>query len=153
MSLLRSVEHFHTLYNIWRHPQAGRSDIIAFQNRKLRSLISHAYANVTHYRELLVRSGVKPDDIQTVDDLQFISPTSKDDLRMRSLGETISSGADPSKLVSLMTSGSSGKPFTIRRSALEEHLINMFRLRALHQVGVRISDRIARVRETPLGVL
>lgn len=149
----QGFEHCHTLYNIWRHPLASRSDIVAFQNRKLRSLVSQAYVNVRHYRELLARAGIEPEDIETVDDLQLIPLTSKDDLRIRPMQETLSTGADASKLVALMTSGSSGKPFTICRSALEEHLINMFRLRALHQVGVRMSDRIARVRETPLGVL
>lgn len=144
-------EHFHTLYGMWRHPITNRSDLVGFQNRKLSNIIAYAHANVTHYRELFRRTGVRPEDIRGVENLSLIPLTSKDDLRMRPLRETLSAGANPRNLVSLMTSGSSGKPFTIRRSALEEHLINIFRFRAIKQVGGRISDHIAHIGETPLG--
>ncbi len=151
MNLPLNFEHFHTLYRLWRHPLASRDDLILFQNRKLRFLVAHAYANVSYYRELFDRAGLKPEEIQTVEDLRLISLTSKDDLRMRPLREILAAGVNPRKLVSLKTSGSSGKPFTILRSPLEEHLINMFRIRARGQIGVRISDRIACVHEEPLG--
>ncbi|MGH7802523.1 MAG: phenylacetate--CoA ligase family protein [Thermodesulfobacteriota bacterium] len=151
MNLPLNFERFHTLYRLWRHPLASRDDLILFQNRKLRHLVANAYANVTHYREIFDGAGLKPEDIQTVEDLHLIPLTSKDDLRMRPVEETLTKGVDPRKLVSLKTSGSSGKPFTILLSTLEEHLINMFRIRARGQIGVRISDRIACVHEEPLG--
>ncbi len=49
-----------------------------------------------------------------------------------------------------MTSGSSGKPFTIYRSPREEHLLNLFRLRACAEAGLRTFDRIARFSQLPL---
>lgn len=151
MNLFPVSEHLHTLYKMWRHPLPSRPELIVFQNQKLRRLVAHAYANVTHYRELFDDASIEPKDIQTVENLHLIPLTSKDDLRTRPLEETLGRGVDPSKLVALKTSGSSGKPFTIRRSPLEEHLINMFRIRARHRAGVRVSDRIARIREMPLG--
>lgn len=136
---------------LWQNPKRNRSDIIAFQNRKLRRIIAHTYANVVHYRELFDQVGLTPNSIRSVEDLQLIPLTAKSDLRVRPLEEILSAGIKPHKLVRLKTSGSSGQPFTIRRTPLEEHLINMFRIRACRQFGVRISDRITYVREKWLG--
>ncbi len=151
MHLTPRLEHPHTFWCLWRHPTASRDELIEFQDKKLRKLIAHAYTNVTHYRELFHRAGLKPEEIQSVKDLRLIPVTSKDDLRMRPFAEVLAKDANPCKLVSLKTSGSSGKPFTVRRSQFEEHLLNMFRIRARAQIGVRIFDRIAQVIEPPLG--
>ena len=44
-----------------------------------------------------------------------------------------------------MTSGSSGEPFSIRRTWLETRLLQLFRLRALHDFGLRPTDKVATV--------
>jgi phenylacetate-CoA ligase len=74
----------------------------------------------------------------------------KNDLRCRPLAETLVDRADPRCLVRHTTSGSSGKPFTIYRSPREEHLLNLFRLRACAGAGLRTFDRIARISQLPL---
>jgi phenylacetate-CoA ligase len=151
MSLLAGREALDTLQGLWRHPRGRREALVAFQDRKLAALIAHAYAHVAHYRELLDGAGLRPDDIRSVADLRHVPVTTKDDLRRRPLADTLRAGADPARLVALLTSGSSGQPFTVRRAAWEEHLTNMFRLRACYQVGLRPFDRVAKLRETPLG--
>ena len=138
-------ELLHTLGKLWKHPRAGRKDIVAFQNRKLRHLIRHAYENVSYYRGLFDRAGIKPADIRTVDDLSIVPITEKKDLRACATEDILARGTDPDRLAVLITSGSSGSPFAVRRGRFEDDVINMFGIRALRQYGLRIRDRTAKV--------
>ena len=51
------------------------------QDERLKAQIKHVYDNVPHYRQLMDEKGVKPEDIQGVDDLHKLPFTSKADLR------------------------------------------------------------------------
>jgi phenylacetate-CoA ligase len=51
------------------------------QTERLVSTVSHAYANVPYYREMMDKKGVKPGDVRTLDDLGKLPFLSKDDLR------------------------------------------------------------------------
>ena len=51
------------------------------QNHRLRSTIARVAANVPFYRQKFDEAGVNPLDVQTIDDLQHLPFTSKDDLR------------------------------------------------------------------------
>ena len=51
------------------------------QSERLKAQIRHVYANVPHYRKLMDEKGVKPEDIQGVDDLWKLPFSSKADLR------------------------------------------------------------------------
>lgn len=134
-----------TFCRLWRHPNVSRDELIAFQQQKLRVLVEHAYANVPYYRELFDRIGLRPEDIRQVEDLHAVPITSSKDLRILPAEEISARGVNINKLIIHNTSGSSGQPFTVRREYWEEHLLNMFRIRAMRQLGVRISDRIARI--------
>lgn len=136
----RVFEHLHTFIQLWKHPRADRKSIVRFQNRKLRSIISYAYKNLPYYRQLFDRYGISPDDIKTVDDISIIPITSSQDFRNRPVEETISQEAKLHRMVQRHTSGSTGRPFTIRRTPLEDHLINSFRIRSHRRFGVRIKD-------------
>jgi phenylacetate-CoA ligase len=134
------------MYSLPRHPHVEREEIVAFQNRQLRRLISHAYKNVPYYRKLFDRIGLKPNDIQSVSDLSAIPVTSKKDLQSLPAEELVArGGVNPNNLIARRTSGSSGMPFTIRRTWLEERLLSMFWLRTMHYYRLRITDRIASV--------
>jgi len=134
-----------TLHSLWLHPRAGRRDISAFQNKKLRYLIRHAYKNVVYYRRLLDEAGIDPQSILAAEDLLRIPITQKSDLRANPLEEILARGARPERLVCRITSGSSGCPFVVRRTWPEEHIINMFRVRAEQQYGMRLLDKTALV--------
>ena len=144
--IFTTAEHLHTLGRIWQHPHKTRESIIDFQIRKLRSIISHAYHTVAYYRQLFDSSGIKPENIRTVEDLSLIPITSSQEYRIRPEAKTLSRKFEPHRMVCRATSGSSGRPFKIRRSYVEEHLMNFFRIRALQQFGVRRADKTAQVR-------
>jgi phenylacetate-CoA ligase len=133
------------LYSLLRHAHVAREEIVAFQNKQLRCLITHAHKNVPYYRRLFDQNGIKPKDIQTVADLAIIPITSKKDLQLLPSEEVVAHGVNPERLISRRTSGSSGEPFTIRRAWLEERLLGLFRLRAMYYLGQRPTDKVARI--------
>ncbi|OPX36338.1 MAG: hypothetical protein B1H11_07630 [Desulfobacteraceae bacterium 4484_190.1] len=140
------TEHLHTFSRILKHPGKDRDQIIAFRNRKLRSVVRYAYNNVGYYRNLFNKAGIKPEDIRTAEDLSILPITSSQDYRIRQQHEIVSREIRMAKTVQRATSGATGRPFIIRRSPLEDHLMNMFRIRAFQQFGIRISDKLAHIR-------
>ena len=60
---------------------ASRDAIGALQLERLRWSVSHAYANVPHYRARFEAAGVPPDDLRQLDDLRRFPFTTKADLR------------------------------------------------------------------------
>lgn len=139
------ISHFSTLRSLLHYRSLTRDDIVAFQNRRLRVLVAHAYENVPYYRRLFDRTRLKPRDIRTVADLSAIPITSKKDLQGLPAEEVVARGVNPSKLVVRTTSGSTGEPFTVRRTRLEDRLLHGFRLRAWHDFGLRPMDRHATI--------
>ena len=128
------------LYSILRHPHVGRDQLVAFQNARVRRLADHAYRHVPYYRELFERHGVKPQDIQTVEDLRIIPITSRDELQALPAEHIVARGVNPQDLIWRDTSGASGKPLRIRRTWGEERLHGALRLRALRMLGLRLHD-------------
>jgi len=51
------------------------------QSERLRDTVRRVYENVKPYRRKMEQAGVKPDDIRSIDDLQKLPFTTKDDLR------------------------------------------------------------------------
>jgi phenylacetate-CoA ligase len=132
-------------YQVLRNPKLGRDNIVCFQNRQLRHLISHAYENVPYYRRLFDQNRIKPNDIQSVADLSIIPITSKKDLQSLPPEDLVAQGLNPKSLIAHRTSGSSGEPFTIRHGWLERRILFLFRLRAMLYHGQRSTDRVANI--------
>ncbi|MFC1884915.1 phenylacetate--CoA ligase family protein [Thermodesulfobacteriota bacterium] len=139
-------DHFVTIGALPFHSSSTRERIAAFQTRKLRRIIRHAYNHVTYYRRLFDFAGLKPEDIRSTDDLTLLPVTSCKDFREHPPQHTLTSGLSPKNLVCHSTSGSTSSPFTIYRTPVEEHLINMFRIRAMKYLGVKVSDRLGQLK-------
>lgn len=135
-----------TLYSMLRHPYVGRERLVAFQNKRLRRLIDHAYRHVPYYRRLFDRHGLKPEDIRSIEDLATVPITSRSDLQALPVEDVVAQAFNPGELITRSSSGSSGRPFMVRRTWLEERLHGAFRLRALRSLGLRASDKISYVR-------
>jgi phenylacetate-CoA ligase len=118
-----------------KHPRSTRGEIVEFQNRRLRSIVEHAYHRVPYYRRLFDSAGVLPRHIRTVADLSRIPVTSKSDLRALPLSDLVARGVDASTLIEHTTGGSTGEPFTIRRSWIEERILGELRRRTLRLYG------------------
>jgi len=60
---------------------ASRETIVAIQNEKIKKQVAHVYESVAYYRDLMDKAGVKPEDIQSIDDIEKLPFLSKSDLR------------------------------------------------------------------------
>jgi len=141
MPMIRTADILSTVWSVARHARASRDEIVAYQSAHLRRLVSHAYRSVPYYRALFDRHGVAPHHVRTVADLALIPVTTKRALQRAPAVEVVARGLDPDRLLVHSTSGSSGEPLSIRRTWLEERLGTAFRLRALRDLGLRVTDR------------
>ncbi|MBT6094523.1 MAG: phenylacetate--CoA ligase [Rhodospirillaceae bacterium] len=58
-----------------------RGDLQTLQLEKLKLMVAHAYANVDHYKAAWDSAGIKPGDLEHMEDFQRFPFTVKDDLR------------------------------------------------------------------------
>ncbi|HEY8259450.1 MAG TPA: hypothetical protein VIG08_17460 [Gemmatimonadales bacterium] len=130
---------------VQRHPRADRAQLQAFQDAKLRRLLSHAYENVPYYRKLFDRHRLHPRHIRGAVDLELIPITSKQELRDLPATDLVARGVSPVALLSVRTNGSTGEPFIIRRTRLEQGFHTLFRQRAYESFGLGLRGRIAAV--------
>ncbi|MEO8577573.1 MAG: hypothetical protein ABI556_12765 [Gemmatimonadales bacterium] len=126
-----------------RHSRASRSVVRNFQDRRVRQMVTHAYANVPYYRGVFDRAGVRPRQIRGAPDLYLIPVTTKGDLRAAPPGDLFACGVDPTKLITHITGGSTGEPFAIHRSWLEERTLGLIRRRTLHYYGANSRALVA----------
>jgi len=109
--------------------------VVEFQGRRLRRIVDHAYNRVPYYRRLFDKAGLLPRHIRNVADLERIPITSKADLRGLPLTDLVARGVNPSTLIEHTTGGSTGEPFTVRRSWIEERILGELRRRTLKLYG------------------
>ncbi len=143
--MIPQLRQLSALRALRRHPRVARDEILAFQNERLRWLIAHAYHEVPYYRRLFDLNGIKPGDIRTAADLAAVPITSKKDMQALPAEELVARGMDPTDLILHRTSGSSGEPFTIRRTWFDERLLTAFQIRALHSFGLSMTDKRAHI--------
>lgn len=130
---------------VWRHGRAPGAELRLWQDARLRRLVTHAYESVPFYRRLFDRHRLHPRHVRGVRDLEIIPFTDKAELRRQRPEDLLARGQDPAGLLTVRTSGSSGEPFTIRRTWLEDKLQYLIRLRALQGLGIRPRDLVAAV--------
>jgi phenylacetate-CoA ligase len=130
---------------VLRHARGSRAELEAYQDGAVRRLIAHAYARVPFYRELYQRAGVKAEHVRGVADLARLPLVTKDELRTRAVTEVLARGLDPDRLLSISTTGSTGRPIRIYNTWLEYRILHLFRLRAHRQFGRRVGDRIVEI--------
>ena len=89
----------------WWKPE----ELEELQNKRLRSLIRHAYENVPYYHRLFKELKLRPDDIKTKDDLHKLPVLTKETIR-KNLSELIARNIPKSQRIEAHSSGSTGEP-------------------------------------------
>ena len=84
------------------------SEIQAYQNERLRTLVRHAYENVPYYRERWKSLKISPDDIRSRDDLHKLPVLTKEEVRQNA-GKFVAQNTPRRELLSRHTSGTTGK--------------------------------------------
>jgi phenylacetate-CoA ligase len=90
----------------------SRDQLKDFQNRNLIQIVRHAYYKTRYYKELFNQSGIKIDEIVTVDDLQKLPILDKWVLKEHTR-QFIANPPGEKKCLKIYTSGTTGSPLTV----------------------------------------
>jgi phenylacetate-CoA ligase len=121
-------------------PAWSRGQLEDYQSRCLRRLVRHACERVPYYRDLFRRHGLDVQDVRSIRDLAHVPIAQRSEMQERPASDLVSAGCDPERLVAHRTSGSTGSPFTVRRTWFEEWLLRGLRLREQLLLGLRPTD-------------
>lgn len=113
----------------------SKSEMQAYRDGKLRSLIAHCYENVKYYRDIMDREKIKPSDIQSAADLVKLPPLTKDKVRAHR-SELMASNINQMKVSWAKTGGTTGEPMRICRNAESSAWANMCYERGLQWGGL-----------------
>lgn len=130
------------LHKLNRSQWQASSKIRNLQDVKFKNLIKHAYCNVSYYRKTFDDARIFPSHIQTIDDIQKIPITSRQDfLRYKATG-IISKRENIDNCVKYTTSGTTNNPLEIYFNKKEEALQIGLYLRMLFANGYKKNDRL-----------
>ena len=131
--------------------QAGawsRDQLQDYQSSRLRALARHAWKRVPFYRRQMESAGLHWSDVGGLESLARFPVMDRTAIRETPLGDLLAQGLDATALSVHHTSGTSGQPLAVRRTAFEERLLHMFRLRVMFGYGMRWRDRRVSVRSS-----
>ncbi|MBP2143810.1 phenylacetate-CoA ligase [Methanococcus voltae] len=118
-----------------------REGIKKIQISKLKETVKRAYENVPLYKEKFDKIGLKPEDIQTLDDLKKIPFTEKDDFRQNYPFRMF---AVPKKEIVRIhaSSGTTGKPTVVGYTRKDMNTWTDLVARMITQAGVTDEDTV-----------
>jgi phenylacetate-CoA ligase len=105
----------------------------------LRRLLRHAYQHTAYYREVMDERGLRPEDIETVDDIRKLPLLDRD--LVRSTMQSRMSGAPPFATIKKSTSGTTGEPVVVQYNPESRHWRDATRWRGYGWAGYRIGQR------------
>jgi phenylacetate-CoA ligase len=118
-------------------PYWSPSRLRRYQSARLRALVQHCWHSVPIYRRALEHAGVDPNRFRGLEDLATLPIMTRLELQRGDEAEITTRSLVPKKWVIHRTSGSSGTPLTIRRTAFEEWLVRAFLLQSKLRRGYR----------------
>jgi phenylacetate-CoA ligase len=127
----------------------GAKELETLQLMRLKSLITHAYENVSYYRKLFDSVGFAPRHLKRLSDLEAIPVTSRQTLQKVPYTEMVAHGVDPTRLRKSQTSGSTGVPLQVYKTRRESWARQLLTLRAFLHNGLRWNDRVLTISHSP----
>jgi phenylacetate-CoA ligase len=131
------------LFKLRRQQWLDFETLSELQQKKLTAIVNNAYHNVRFYRKVFDSEGIKPADINSIEDMRRIPITERQDLQVHPVGDITAESVDLQKCKKTLTSGSSGRPLTIYRTRPEDNLIDIVWARAFLENGANIWDKNA----------
>lgn len=145
----KSLEYLYHLYQlplVFLNQWKSSKRLVALQNRSLRRVVHHAYANVSYYRKLFDSIGLNPQDMASVKDIDKLPVLTKDIILANYPNNIVATNADLRKCSPRMTSGSSGKKLEVILDHKVAALYRLMQLRQLLDIGYKPWDRVAYIR-------
>jgi phenylacetate-CoA ligase len=126
------------------------TELVEYQNDKLRALIKHAYDNVPYYTELFDGLNLVPSDIHTTEDLAKLPILTKDIIRENvKNGKILAKNIPKNQIILNSSSGSTGEPlqYNITKDAYSFNIAA--NLRGWYWMGYRLGDSYAKLSQNP----
>ena len=117
-----------------------KEDILAWQNNQLHQLIEHAYLHTRYYREVMDASGLKPEDIKTVNDIKLLPVLKRETIHER-LEDLIPDNFDQFPHRSCATGGSTGQPMKFFCDENTWGFVTAMKIYSWKQTGYRYGDK------------
>lgn len=112
------------------------------QEKKLRELVFFAYHDVLYYRKLFEKLNLKPEDIQTIEDLQKLPVLTKEIIK-KNQKDFVPKDLNSQKYINASTGGSTGHPLQYKIS-IEDDLLDVVLFYVnCEQAGYRMGDKMA----------
>ena len=121
-----------------------REQIDDYQNEKLRLLLHHAYTNVPFYNELFKDLRLKPEDIQTKEDLLKLPIITKDMLKLNK-SKHLATNYKKKDLVFSSSSGSTAEPFQFYTTRDSASISRASAIRSWYWMGYQLGDKYVKV--------
>lgn len=118
---------------------ASRDEITDLQLNRMKKSLSHAYNNVTHYKNAFDEAGIHPDDLTSLDDLARFPFTVKQDLRDN---YPFGMFAVPREQINRIhaSSGTTGQPTVVGYTTNDLAMWNQVVSRSMRAAGLRRGD-------------
>ncbi|MFX1486021.1 MAG: phenylacetate--CoA ligase family protein [Promethearchaeota archaeon] len=126
-----------------KNPYKKMDELEKLQLKELKKEVHIAYENTEYYHRLFDSLGLKPDDINTKEDLRKLPLTKKSTLRYNNM---ISKEVKDTKLIRVTTSGSTGEPVEIFFTENDIAIVAATASRVSEAAGLRtLKDRVAQL--------
>jgi phenylacetate-CoA ligase len=139
-------------YELSKTQWLPREKILELQLKKLKLLLEHAYLNVPYYREVFASLNLTPSDIRSLDDLQMLPLLSKDIISKNLYFEMLSRNHDKKAMLKIVTSGSTGTPFTCYADKFQLEMRWAATLRSMEWTGYVFGDKCVRLWHQTIGM-
>ncbi|ELY57299.1 phenylacetate-CoA ligase [Natronococcus amylolyticus DSM 10524] len=121
--------------------RVGLEERRELQSERLRDTVVHAYKNVRFYRDRLDEAGISPEDVQSVDDLERLPFTTKEDFRDE-YPDGLFAVDDDELLRIHASSGTTGKPKIVGYTERDLELWDEVMARSLEAAGIEPGDTV-----------
>lgn len=146
LSDLVKRERVHSFLRFMRKAESwDETQIKAFQDEKIRDLVSYMAMEVPYYQEWFFRSGINPNEIQSLEDLRKLPVVNKALMRNEGIERFAACDFPKNKRLSSRSSGSTGEPFSFYESKLSYSVNMAAKLRTWYQAGYRLGDRYMKI--------
>jgi phenylacetate-CoA ligase len=126
-----------------RNQWLGIKDLRELQEERLREIVSHAYHTVPLYREKFDSQGIRPGDIRSLEDLQKVPFTTKQEVRDGIPNKSLAAGFDRRDGILTFSSGTSGGPMPVfYDKRFMDYCMAAWRYRKRLATGVKPWDKV-----------
>jgi phenylacetate-CoA ligase len=130
----------------------SRKQILDLQFHKLQALLEHSYYHVPFYRKIFDNLSIKPSDIKSLDDLAKLPFLTKEIINDNLYSGILSDNHDKKKMLKIVTSGSTGSPFTCYADKFQLEMRWAATLRSMEWTDYTFGDKCARLWHQTIGM-